>query len=486
MFEQIFDSIDKALFLDAGADSELDYIEQTSWILFLRYLDDLEQTRAIQAKLKKQAYQPLLEDAFRWRTWAAPTTPDGKPDHARRRAGDDLIAFVNGELFPYLAKQKQNAAPRTIHYRIGEVFSELQNKIRSGVILQDILDQADLLSFQRTQQKHELSHLYETKIKRMGNAGRNGGQYYTPRPLIRAIIQTLDPPLGKTIYDGACGSAGFLCEAYEFLRAKCERSCNTKTLEALETRTLYGKEKKTLAYIIAIMNMILHGIESPNITRANTLNQNLSDINERDRYDYILANPPFGGRERAEIKENFPIKTGETAFLFLQHFIKSLRAGGAAGVVIKNTFLSNTDNATIELRKHLLARCDLYCILDMPSGTFQGAGVKTVVLFFEKGKPTQDIWYYQLNTGRSLGKTSSLNDDDMADFIKLAKTRATSSNSWIIKRADISEDTADLTVSNPNTPQAAPLPPPADIIKAIIARDQQNAKLLQQIQQLVK
>jgi type I restriction enzyme M protein len=219
----------------------------------------------------------------------------------------------------------------------------------------------------------------------MGNAGRNGGEYYTPRPLIRAIVQVVNPQIGERIYDGACGSAGFLCESFDYLKAA--GSLTVKDLTTLQSRTFYGKEKKSLAYVIAIMNMILHGIEAPNVIH-NTLSENLADIQEKNRYEIVPANPPFGGKERKEVQQNFPIRTGETAFLFLQHFIRILKAGGRGGIVIKNTFLSNTDNASIGLRQKLLKDCTLHTILDCPGGTFQGAGVKTVVLFFEKGAPT--------------------------------------------------------------------------------------------------
>ncbi|HUR65246.1 MAG TPA: N-6 DNA methylase [Chitinophagaceae bacterium] len=261
-----------------------------------------------------------------------------------------------------------------------------------------------------------MSSLYEDKIKNMGNAGRNGGEYYTPRPLIKTIIKIVAPKIGQTIYDGAVGSAGFPCEAFEFLK---EQNPNRSTAQdkTLQAKTFYGKEKKALAYIIGTMNMILHGVEAPNIIHTNTLSENLGDIQEKDRYDIVLANPPFGGKERAEVQQNFPIKSSETAYLFLEHFIKILKAGGKAGIVIKNTFLSNTDNASVSLRMHLLESCNLHTILDLPGGTFTGAGVKTVVLFFEKGSPTKKIWYYQLNLERNLGKTNPLNENDLAESL---------------------------------------------------------------------
>jgi len=328
-----------------------------------------------------------------------------------------------------------------------------------------------------------MSHLYEDKIKNMGNAGRNGGEYYTPRPLIKSIVKVVAPNIGDKIYDGAVGSAGFLCEAFEYLRTS--KSLSTSETEILQKRTFYGKEKKSLAYIIGIMNMILHGVEAPNIVHINTLAENLSDIQEKDRYDVVLANPPFGGKERAEVQQNFPIKTGETASLFLQHFIKILKAGGKAGVIIKNTFLSNTDNASISLRKLLLENCNLHTVLDLPGGTFTGAGVKTVVLFFDKGAPTLKVWFYQLNLERNLGKTNPLNERDLADFIELQKTFADSENSWTVNVKNIDQVTFDLSAKNPNKKEEAALRQPQEILSAMKALDEESAKILDSILELV-
>jgi type I restriction enzyme M protein len=358
--------------------------------------------------------------------------------------------------------------------------------------LREIIDHIDELRFRSQTEKHELSHLYEAKIKNMGNAGRNGGEYYTPRPLIRAIVQVVQPRIGERIYDGACGSAGFLCESFEYLKAKGRLT--TKDLTTLQTRTFYGKEKKSLAYVIAIMNMILHGIDAPNIIHTNTLSENLADIQDKDRYDVVLANPPFGGKERKEVQQNFPIRTGETAFLFLQHFIKILKAGGRGGVVIKNTFLSNTDNASVSLRKLLLESCSLHTVLDCPGGTFQGAGVKTVVLFFEKGAPTLrqgsgqagKIWFYQLDPGRNLGKTNPLNDDDLAEFVKLQKTFADSPKSWSIDTHALSEaEGFDLSVKNPNGGEEVKHRSPQEIMDEIAALDAESAEVLGNIKGLL-
>ena len=484
MFEQAFKNIDDVLWKEAGCTTELDYTEQTSWLLFLKYLDDLEQDKSTEAALDGKKYDHILDKPYRWESWAAPKGKDGNLDHNKAQTGDDLRDFVNGKLFPYLHSFKQKASgPNTIEYKIGEIFGEIKNKIQSGYNLREIIDHIDELHFRSQKEKHELSHLYEAKIKNMGNAGRNGGEYYTPRPLIRAIVQVVKPKIGEKIYDGAVGSAGFLCESFEYLSAK--PGLTTKDARTLQERTFYGKEKKSLAYVIAIMNMILHGIDAPNIIHTNTLTENLADIQEKDRVDVVMANPPFGGKERKEVQQNFPIRTGETAFLFLQHFIKMLKAGGRGGVVIKNTFLSNTDNASLSLRKLLLESCNLYTVLDCPGGTFQGAGVKTVVLFFEKGAPTRKVWFYQLDPGRNLGKTNPLNDEDLAEFVKLQKTFADSPKSWSVDAKTIDKMTFDLSVKNPNGGEEVKHRSPQTIMDEIVALDAESAEVLANIKALL-
>ena len=485
MFEQTFKNIDDILRKAGGSQTELDYVEQTSWILFLKYLDDLEKDKAVAAKLRGEEYTPIIAPEYQWSNWAMPLDANGKLDYNKSLTGDDLNEFVNLKLFPYLKNFKTIAqSSDTIEYKIGEIFSELKNKIASGYGLREIIELIGKLRFRTHAEKHEMSHLYEAKIKNMGNAGRNGGEYYTPRPLITTIIKVVDPKIGQTIYDGAVGSAGFLVEAFEYLIK--DKELTTTESEILQKKTFYGKEKGSLAYIIAIMNMILHGIEAPNIIHTNTLTENIADIQEKDRYDIVLANPPFGGKERAEVQHNFPIKTGETASLFLQHFIKILKAGGKAGIVIKNTFLSNggAGSADARLRQQLLENNNLHTILDLPAGVFT-AGVKTVVLFFTKGEPTQKVWYYQLNLNRNLGKTNPLNEQDLAEFVELQKTKADSENSWSINIADIDQNTFDLSVKNPNKKTETTLRDPQDILAEIQTLDKESTEILKSIQKLI-
>jgi len=296
-------------------------------------------------------------------------------------------------------------------------------------------------------------------------------------------VKVVAPAIGDRVYDGAVGAAGFLAETFQYL--KKSKNLTTKDAEKLQRSTFYGKEKRSLAYIIGTMNMILHGIEAPNIMHTNTLAENLADIQEKDRYNIILANPPFGGKERAEVQQNFPIKTGETAFLFLQHFIKILKAGGRAGVVIKNTFLSNTDNASVSLRKLLLESANLHTVLDLPGGTFTGAGVKTVVLFFEKGVPTRSVWFYQLNLDRNLGKTNPLNENDLAEFVRLQKTKADSENSWSVNVADVDTTTYDLSVKNPHKKDETALRDPQKILAEMKRLDEESAEILSAVRELI-
>jgi type I restriction enzyme M protein len=488
MFEKTFKNIDDIFHKDAGCSSELDYTEQSSWMLFLKYLDDLEYTKSQEAELMAEEYQYIIDEKHRWGTWAAPKDAEGKFDHNNALTGSDLMDYVDGELFPYLKGFKQRAeSPSTIEYKIGEIFGEIKNKIQSGYSLRDALEKVDELRFRSQEEKHELSHLYESKIKNMGNAGRNGGEYYTPRPLIRAMIDVLQPKIGETIYDGAAGSAGFLCEAYDYLRqgGASNKKLSTSNLKTLQENTFYAKEKKSLAYVIAIMNMILHGIEAPNVIHTNTLGENLQDITPSQQHNIVLANPPFGGKERPEVQQNFPIKTGETAFLFLQHFIKMLKPGGRAAIVIKNTFLSNTDNAAVALRKELLENCNLHTVLDCPGGTFLGAGVKTVVLFFTKGEPTQKTWFYELNVGRNMGKTNPLNDKDLKEFVEYQSSFIESEKSWSVDADTLDETTWDLSVKNPNVEEEAPLREPKAIIEEIIKLDKESEAILSKIQELL-
>ena len=481
MFEQTFKNIDAAIWKDAGCDSELDYAEQTSWILFLKWLDDFEKEKEIKAKLDNKEFEAIFETKYRWSSWAFVEDQIGNIDYDKTITGPDLTEFVNNELFPYLSNFKNKIDDfNTIEFKIGIIFSELKNKIQDGYILRKVLNEVGTLQFKSDAQKHELSLLYESKIQNMGNAGRTGGQYYTPRPLINTIVQLINPKINETIYDGACGSCGFLVEAFNHIKES--KSLTAVEFKRLQLNTLYGKEKKNIAYVIGLMNMILHGIESPNISKTNTLEENIMDFQNKDKVDVILANPPFGAGELPQIQENFPIKSSETAYLFLQHFIKKLKTGGRAGIIIKNTFLSNDDAKY--LRRELLETCDLHTILNLPQKVFT-AGVRTVVLFFKKGNSTKKIFYYDLRLDRNLGLTNPLNQKDLEEFIKLYPGKKKSLNSWSKDIKDINKKTWELTVNNPNQSEKIDLRSPLEVLLELEKLNKKEAENLKKIKKLL-
>ena len=474
-YENTFKAIDQILWKESGCSSELDYLEQKSWLLFLKYLDDLESEREDEAELEGKQYKRIITGFNRWSQWAAPKTADGKIDVINAMTGNDLVEFVDNKLFPFLKSLKATAAStNSLEFKIGEIFDELHNKIKSGFNLREVINMIDELHFESADDKHEMTVLYENNIQRMGNAGRNGGEYYTPRPLIRSIVKVVDPKIGETVYDPACGSAGFLCEAFNYME---EKIGSTTDNDILQHSTFYGIEKKPLPYIIATMNMIFHGVSAPNIIKANTLAINLTQIQEKDRKNVILANPPFGGNERGEVLQNFEIRSSETAYMFMQHFVKMLKANGRAGIVIKNTFLSNGDAAAI--RKMLLETCNLHTILDLPSGVFTGAGVKTVVLFFTKGKPTEKVWYYQID--KHFTKTSPMTEKDLEEFLALQKTQAESEHSWLLDVSTLGDD-CDLSVKNPNKVEEVDERTPEEILDSIFALESENMDIISELQ----
>ena len=449
-----FSAIDKKLWLPgSGCSGALDYMEQSSWLLFLRYLDAHEEERRLEAAMIGNVYEPALPKRLRWSTWAYPTNDEGKLDVDAILKGDELIFFVQHTLFPGLRRLKENAdSTDSIQYRIGSIFEQLNCRFTDGFLLREVIELMQPLKFQTEEDRHELSVLYESRLGEMGNAGRDGGQYYTPRPLIRTMIRLLDPKVGEKFDDGACGSGGFLCEAYSYMREKAKN--DPKAYEILQHKTFTGGEVKPLAYVSAQMNCILHGLESPNITFGDTLSNKIADFTDKNRVDVIGANPPFGAGANKINQQNFTITTSETALMFMEYFMAKLKKKGRAAIIIKNTFLSNTDNASVAIRRMLLNKCQLNWVLDLPQKVFT-AGVHTVVLFFTKDGPTtKPINYYQLDLkGVSLGKTRPLNEKDLKEFEEFFHSPpppSTSTSYWTIDPKTIDETTLDLSVNNPN------------------------------------
>lgn len=455
---------------DDGISGAMHYTEQISWILFLKFLDDYEIRESDNAFLNGEEYNFILSEKFRFKNWIQ--TP----------SWDDIKDFVNLELFPYLKSFKnENENFSSMKYKIWEIFSFIDNRIDSGHTLTEIIDIINELNFQKQEDLFELSKIYEDLLQWMGNDGWNSGEFYTPRSIIKIIVDIISPNPGQTIYDPATGSSGFLIEAYNHIRGQIS---SDKELDFLGNNTLFGNEKTPLAYIMGVMNMILHGISNPNINKKNTLTTDIRGIQEKDKFDIILANPPFGGKEKDIIQQNFLIKTNATEMLFLQHIMKSMKSGGKAWIVVPEWVLFNTSNAFGEIKKNLLENFNLHSIISLPAGVFLPySGVKTNIIFFDRNGPTKDIWYYEIDLGRKLTKNKPINYEEIKNIPEFLKERKISENSWLVKVEDIKD--YDLSAKNPNKNKEKILRSPEEIISEIEANNIEIEKIMKDLKNIL-
>lgn len=463
---------------DDGISGAMMYTEQISWILFLKFLHDYEEEKVEEAELDGTTYTPILRGDYAWDVWACPKN-EGKLDLQRAHSGDDLLQFVNGKLFPFLQSFKSiTEDPKSVKYKIGAIFEFLSNRIANGHTLREILDLVDAMNFHNSADLFQLSQVYEKLLKDMGSDGGNSGEFYTPRALVRAIVEAVDPRIGETIYDPACGTCGFLIEAYNHIRPG---ELSTSQLKFLSEDTFFGNEKTPLSYVMGVMNMILHGVESPNIAKANTLTRDIRGFEEKDRYDVILANPPFGGKEKEQIQQNFPIRSNATELLFLQYMMKALRLGGRCGVVVPEGVLFQTGTAFAAVKKELIERFNLHTIVSLPAGVFLPySGVKTNVLFFDRAGETSDIWYYEVNPPYKLTKNKPISYEHFAEFLELRKVRGISDNSWIVNVNNIKE--YDISAKNPNRNEAVDHKSPLELVEKIKENNSEIAVLLDEIE----
>lgn len=484
--QQKIDRITDILRRDDGISGAMHYTEQTSWILFLKFLDNYEAEKADEAVLSGKEYMPVLDEQHRWSNWACPKKANGQLDIQKALTGDDLNRYVNETLFPYLKSFRSDtkADPKSFRYKIGAIFEYLDNKIASGHTLREVLEIIDGLNFQSETELFELSQVYENLLQNMGDAGGYAGEFYTPRPLIRAIVKVVDPQPEQTVYDAAAGSCGFLIEAFEHLKQK-RGQLTTSQWDTIQEETFFGYEKTSLAYVMGMMNMILHGIESPNLYRLNTLTRNIRDIQEKDRYDIILANPPFGGKEKAQIQQNFPIHSNATELLFLQHFMKSLKIGGKAAIVVPEGVLFQVNNAFTQIKQELLEHFNLHTILSLPAGVFLPySGVKTNILFFERSGGTTETWFYECEPEQKLTKNKPLTDGHLAEFVKLYAKRPTTGHSWTVPVDTLKKD-YDLSAKNPAKQNEVEHLPPRKILALIQEKEATVSNLLKEIDQLL-
>lgn len=418
----------------AGA---MQYVPELTWILFLRILDEREAHEAVEAEALGLRFTPSLKAPYRWRDWAA-------PESARRkdtRPEASVWKFVHEDLLPKLKglKDEPGAAPR--QKVISEIMSSVdRSRVDSEKNFLDILDKVHEISGESVDDTHvfTLSQVYEGLLLKMGEKGNDGGQFFTPREIIRVMIRVLDPDLGKTVYDPGCGTGGFLAQTFEYLKEKAGEGATGVQFKQLRQKTFYGREKDNAVYPIALANLVLHGLDAPRIWHGNTLSKQATYDGLYQGapafFDYILTNPPFGGKEGKEAQTNFEYKTGATQVLFLQHVLHSLQPDGHCGIVVDEGVLFRTnESAFVQTKRKLLEECNLYCIVSLPGGVFTsaGAGVKTNLLFFDKGEPTEMTWYYDLSDVK-VGKKTPLTGSHFDDFLKLLPTRGESPRSWTV------------------------------------------------------
>ena len=474
---------------DDGISGAMHYTEQISWILFLKFLNDLEETKNDDAQLDGEIYNFVLDEKFRWGSWAV-LKANGKIDVINSKSGEDLLEFVNKDLFPYLKSFKNiTENPKSIKYKIGAIFEFLDNRIANGHTLREVLDIIDEMDFHNNSDLYQLSLIYEKLLKDMGSDGGNSGEFYTPRPLIKVITEVVNPKIGEKIYDPAVGSCGFLIEAYNHIRyenieTNKQRDLSTEQLRFLSEDTFFGNEKTPLSYVMGVMNMILHGVESPNISKTNTLTRDIRGLEEKDRYDCILANPPFGGKEKEQIQQNFPIKSNATELLFLQHMMNSLKLQGRCGVVIPEGVLFQTNNAFQAVKKDLIERFNVHTILSLPSGVFLPySGVKTNVIFFDRNGSTSDIFYYEVNPSSKLTKNKPINNSHFEEFLDVWSERKITDNSWIVNINDIKD--FDISAKNPNRNETIEHKSPIELVENIKLNNAEINDLMDEIEAIL-
>src|SRR5579875_6612 len=472
---------------DAGLSGDTDRLPQLAWLLFLKNLDDFERS---QAELHRD-YQPLIEEKYRWQSWVVDESV------TRRKKGDELLNFVNNELIPYL-RELPSSGEGDLRAIISSIFQGTTNRIRSGYILRDVVDKLDSINFNSSDDIHAISLFYETMLKEMRDAAGDSGEFYTPRPVVRFIIDRLKPRLGERLLDPACGTGGFLVETYERLKNEPQTPEQVRQLY----KDLMGIEKKPMPYLLGVMNLLLHGIPTPNIREANALAASINQINPADQVDIVATNPPFGGEEERSILDNFPpgLRTAETALLFFQYVMAMLkRPGGRCGMVLPNGFLFGGGVAST-IKKRLLTQFNLHTIVRLPNGVFAPyTSIPTNLIFFDAcaesadldEKPcTSEVWYYEipLPEGRSsYSKTRAMQYEEFADCIAWwdAPARVENEHAWRVPYAEIAASDFNLDRKNPNHRNDYEHLPPARLVENILQKEARIMEIMGEIKQLL-
>jgi type I restriction enzyme M protein len=454
---------------DAGLNGDLDRIPQLAWLLFLKAFDGLEQNREVTAN----DYQPAIEAPYRWRDWAE--DPNGP-------TGEALLSFVNGELLPYLRSLTGVGShdPRDV---LAAVFKETNNRMLSGYLLRDVVNKVNEINFASADDIHTMAHLYESMLREMRDAAGDSGEFYTPRPVIRFIVQQVDPQLGEVILDPACGTGGFLVEALEHLAPKVKTTQQRRTLH----NNLRGIEKKPLPYLLGMMNLVLHEVGQPNIVRGNALARPITQISKKERVDVILTNPPFGGEEEESIQSNFPanMQTAETAWLFLQLVIRQLKEGGRCGIVVPNGILFG-DGVGARIKKKLLTESNLHTVVRLPDGAFAPyTDIPANLMFFEKTGRTKELWYFEIpppEGRKKYSKTKPIRFEEFAECQEWWHKREENEHAWRVPIADLEANGYNLDLRNPNRPDDLAHRPPAELLAELVETEREILELLKTLQ----
>ena len=481
---------------DKGLNGDLDRLPMLTWIMFLKFLDDLEIQREGEAKLAGTKFKPAIEAPYRWRDWAAKS--DGI-------TGDELLAFINNEettlpngkkgagLFRYLRQLTGSDVAGIADSRrdvIATVFRGVQNRMASGYLLRDIINKIAGIHFNASDELHTLSALYEAMLREMRDAAGDSGEFYTPRPVVRLMVTVTDPRLGETMLDPASGTGGFIVETFNHLSKQVKTVADRKVLQE---KSLFGCEPKTLPYLLCQMNLLLHGLDAPQIDPGNSLRFKLTDIGERERVDVILTNPPFGGEEEKGIQGNFPEdkQTGETAMLFLQLIMRKLRrqTGKArAAVVVPNGTLFG-DGVCARIKEELLKEFNLHTIVRLPNGVFAPyTSIPTNLLFFDRSGPTREVWYYEqpLPEGRkNYTKTAPIQFEEFAPLVAWWNKRKETGCAWKVPAAELLASGCNLDRKNPSAKEDITHLPPAHLAADILKKEQRIAEIMGNITKLL-
>jgi type I restriction enzyme M protein len=478
---------------DKGLNGDLDRLPMLTWVMFLKFLDDMEQVREAEAALGGKRFRPAIEPPYRWRDWAA--QPDGI-------TGDALVAFIQNDeatrpdgskgpgLFAYLRSLiGANGGDRRDVIRA--VFTGTVNRMLNGYLLRDVVNKIDSIHFTSSEEISTLGHLYESMLKEMRDAADDSGEFYTPRPLVKFIVAVVNPCLGETVLDPACGTGGFLVESFEHLKKQCK---TTDDHRRLQRDTLFGVEAKPLPYLLCQMNLLLHGAEAPNIDPLNALRFPLREIGDKDRVDIVLTNPPFGGEEERGILGNFPDdkKTAETALLFLQLIMRKLRRQpkpGRAAVVVPNGTLFG-DGICTRIKEELLKEFSLHTIVRLPNGVFAPyTSIPTNVLFFDRSGPTRNVWYYEhpLPEGRkNYTKTMSIQFEEFRACMEWWKKREENDRAWKVSARELLDGNCNLDRKNPRGREDFEHLPPERLADDILRKEQRIAELMAEIKAVLK